>query len=205
MSLKRLAGETAIYGISSILGRLLNFVLLTPFVTRVLTSEQYGIVSDLFFFVAFFLAFLVFRLDTAVFRFASRDEYSVQAVCWEAQRFVLVLVLVICGGGLLLAPQIATLLSYPDRIIYIRLFLLIVAFDALSAIPLARLRLQQRAWFFALVNLANIFVNIVLVYLFLQFIPSWKNSGNKLFDWYAEQQVIIYFFGATLIASVLRY
>ncbi|MEL6143450.1 MAG: polysaccharide biosynthesis C-terminal domain-containing protein, partial [Bacteroidota bacterium] len=76
---------------------------------------------------------------------------------------------------------------------------------ALSAIPLARLRLQQRAWFFALVNLANIFVNIVLVYLFLQFIPSWKNSGNKLFDWYAEQQVIIYFFGATLIASVLRY
>ncbi len=205
MSLKSLASETAVYGISSILGRLLNFVLLTPFVTRVLSSEQYGVISDLFFYTAFFIAFLVFRLDTAVFRFANRAAYSAAAVCRDAQKFVWALVILVCGGGLLLAPQIAHWMLYPDRVPYIQLFLLIIAFDALAAVPLARLRLEQRPWMFAGVNLINIFVNLVLVYLALKFIPLWREQGNYTFDWYADQWQIAYFFGATLLASIARY
>lgn len=206
MSLKRLAGETAIYGISSILGRLLNFVLITPFVTRpeVFTPEQYGVVGDLFFYTAFLIAFLVFRLDTAVFRFASRPEYSARAVCRNAQNMIIIGVVVVIGGGLLLAPRIADWMSYPDRVTYIQLFLLIVAFDALSAIPLARLRLEQRPWFFAGVNLVNIAVNIVLIYLLLKFLPDWIASGHD-FSWYDERFKISYYFVAILVAAIVKF
>lgn len=205
MSIKRLAGETAVYGVSSILGRLLNFVLITPFVTQpeVMSPEQYGVVSELFFYTAFLLALLVFRLDTAVFRFASRAEYSATAVCRKAQLLVLGFVLLICGGGLVFATPLAGLMAFSERVEYIQLFLLIVAFDALSAVPLARLRLEQRAWTFAGVNLANIVLNIFLIYTLLQFIPAAAEKGR--FAWFDAEQKVSYYFLAVLLASILRY
>ena len=72
--LKKLAGETAIYGMSSILPRLLNFVLLTPFLTRVLSKSDYGIFNDLYSYVALFNILLTFRLETAYFRYAQKKE-----------------------------------------------------------------------------------------------------------------------------------
>jgi O-antigen/teichoic acid export membrane protein len=117
---------------------------------------------------------------------------------------VLVGVVAFIGGGLLLAPQVADWMSYPDRVVYIQLFLLIVAFDALSAIPLARLRLEQRPWFFAAVNLANIAVNIVLIYALLKFIPDWIESGRD-FSWYDEHYKISYYFLAILVAAAIKF
>lgn len=206
MSLKRLAGETAIYGISSILGRLLNFVLITPFVTQpeIFSPEEYGVVGDLFFWTAFLIAFLVFRLDTAVFRFANRPEYSARAVCRKAQQLVLTGVVVVIGGGLLFSTQLAEWMAYPDRVVYIQLFLLIVAFDALSAIPLAQLRLEQRPWFFAGVNLANIVVNIVLIYALLKFVPDWIAGGSD-FSWYTQGDNVSYYFIAILVAAAFKF
>ena len=124
MSIKRLAGETAIYGISSILGRLLNFVTLTPFLTRVFSDNEYGVISDLFFYTAFGIAFLTFRMDTAVFRFASKPEHDPQQVYRLANRLILGLIAALVGGGLLFAPQIADWMTYSDRVIYIQLVLL---------------------------------------------------------------------------------
>ncbi len=205
MSIKRLASETAIYGLSSILGRLLNFVLITPFISQpdVLSPEQFGTVGELFFYTAFLIALLVFRMDTAVFRFASRPEYEATAVCRSAQRIVVAWVLVCCGGGLWLAPQLAQWLVYADRVEYVQLFLLIVAFDALAAVPLARLRLEQRAWMFAAVNLANILINVLLIYFFLAFAPKWLAQGHLA--WYREELKVSYYFFTVLAAGGLRY
>lgn len=206
MSLQRLASETAVYGLSSILGRLLNFVVIVPFVTRpeVFTEEQFGVVGDLFFFVAFFIALLVFRMDTVVFRYASRAEYDATAVCRRAQRFVWVSVAIWTLGGLLLAGQIADWMQYPDRVLYIQLFVLIVSFDVLAAVPLARLRLEARPWTFAGVNLVNILVNIVLIYGLLWFVPRLVDAGRSL-DWYDPLYKIAYYFIAILVASIVRY
>lgn len=63
--LKKLAGETAIYGLSSILGRLLNYVLLTPYLTRVFSTESYGIISDVYVYVALLMVIFTYRMETA--------------------------------------------------------------------------------------------------------------------------------------------
>ncbi len=172
MSLKKLSGETLVYGLSSILGRLLNFALVTPFITRVMSEGEVGEVGNLMFWTALLIAALVFRMDTAVFRFASRGDYDPAAVFRRAQRLVLVLTFLIVGPLLLLSDRIADLLAAPAGTTYVRLVLITIAFDALSAVPLARLRLQQRAWFFVAVNLGNVVVNILLIYLLLYYLPA---------------------------------
>ncbi|PSR12035.1 MAG: hypothetical protein C7N36_13470, partial [Bacteroidetes bacterium] len=72
--LKKLAGETAIYGLSSIVGRVVNWVILTPYLTREFTLDEYGIVNDLYFNIALLLVFFTYRMETAFFRFASRAQ-----------------------------------------------------------------------------------------------------------------------------------
>jgi len=78
--LKKLAGETAIYGLSSILGRLLNYVLLTPYLTRVFSTESYGIISDIYAYVALLMVIFTYRMETAFFRYASRSETKENAM-----------------------------------------------------------------------------------------------------------------------------
>ncbi|CAH0999284.1 hypothetical protein LEM8419_00582 [Neolewinella maritima] len=176
MSLKKLSGETLIYGLSSILGRLLTFALVTPFITRVMTDGEVGEVGNLMFWTALLIALLVFRMDTAVFRFASRGDYAPQLVFRRAQRLVWALVGLLIVPLFLASAQIAELLEAPAATTYVRLVLLTVAFDALSAVPLARLRLQQRAWFFVSVNLINVAVNIALIYLLLYVLPVYLGA-----------------------------
>lgn len=206
MSLKKLGGETLIYGLSSVMGRLLSFVIATYFVLQLMDRAEFGVVSDLMFYVALLIALLVFRMDTVVFRFASREEYDAQAVFQKAQRWVLGAVIILIGAMLLLASPIADALQYPDRVVYVRLVLLTVAMDALSMVPLARLRLEQRPWFFVLVNLGNVIFNIIMIFLLLYW---WRWNT----DWVAEQlgwaydkdyQVGYYLFGI-LLASAFRY
>jgi O-antigen/teichoic acid export membrane protein len=206
MSLKKLGGETIIYGLSSVLGRMLSFVIATYFVLQVMDRSQFGVVSDLMFFTALLIAVLVFRMDTVVFRFASREAYDSQAVFRKAQRWVLISVAVVIGVLLIFSGQLADMLKYPDRVIYVQLVLATVALDALSMVPLARLRLEQRPWFFVLVNLGNVLFNILMIFLLL-FYWRWNS------DWFAEQfgwpfqknyQVGYYLFGIAM-ASGFRY
>ncbi len=206
MSLKKLGGETIVYGFSNILGRMLNFVLVTYFITRLMPAEEYGIVGGLMFYTALLIAVLVFRMDTVVFRYASRDAYSTAAVFRKAQRVVLVSVVSVLGLMLLFAPQLADWLKYPDRLVYVQLVIFTVAFDALSAVPLARLRLEQRAWFFVFVNLGNVLVNILLIFLLL-YVWRW-NAAYVTEHWgftYDENYQVGYYLLCIALASAFRY
>ncbi|MEL7163331.1 MAG: hypothetical protein AAFN92_21415, partial [Bacteroidota bacterium] len=174
MSLRKLGGETIIYGLSNVLGRLLNFVLVTPFLTAMMASEEYGVVGDLFLWMGILIALLVFRMDTAVFRFASRKEYGTEAVFRRAQRFVLIAVGLAAALILFASPSIADWMEYPDRTVYVQLVLATAAFDAMSAVPLARLRLEQRPWFFVFVNLGNVLLNLGLIFWLLYLWPAQK-------------------------------
>ena len=199
MSLKKLSGETLVYGLSSILGRLLTFVLVTPFITRVLSEAEVGEVGNLMFWTAFLIALLIFRMDTAVFRFASRGDHDPQAVFRQCQRVVMLMTGLIVGPLLLLSDRVSDLLEAPQATLYVRLVLLTVAFDALSAVPLARLRLQQRAWFFVGVNLGNVVVNIALIYYLLAYLPaSAPESFSPTFK-------VGYYLIAIAVAAGLRY
>lgn len=206
MSLKKLGGETIVYGFSNILGKLLNFVLVTYFITRLMSAGEYGIVSGLMFYTALLIAVLVFRMDTVVFRFASRGEYDAGAVFRKAQRVVTVAVVVVLGALLVLASPLAEVLRYPDRVIYVQLVVLTVAFDALSAVPLARLRLAQRAWYFVFVNLGNVAVNILLIFLLL-YVWRW-NAGwvsDHLGLTFDDGHQVGYYLLCIALASAFRY
>lgn len=201
--IRKLAGETAVYGLSSVLGRVVTFVLLTPFLTRVFEPGEYGIVNDLYFYTAFLLVMYTFRFETAVFRFASRPEYDSTLVFRTAVLYVGGLTVAATFAALLFAPQLATWLEYPDHISYVVLFLLITAVDALCAIPYARLRLNQRPYRFAFIRLTNIAVNIVLVYALLDWLPQWaETSGGIWAELYDPDQRVGYVFWANLIAAL---
>ena len=206
MSLKKLGGETIVYGLSSILGRLLNFVVATYFLLQLMSRAEFGVVGDLMFYTAFLIAFLVFRMDTVVFRFASREEYDPAAVFRKAQKWVLTSSVVVLGGMLLFSSSLADALQYPDRVPYVWLVLVTVGFDALSAVPLARLRLEQRPWFFVVVNLGNVVVNILLFFLLL-YVWRW-NSDWTAANWgvaYEEGYQVGYYLLCVALASAFRY
>jgi len=191
-----------IYGLSNVLGRLLNFVLVTPFLTEVMASEEFGVVGEMFFYTALLIALLVFRMDTVVFRFASRAENDPRAVFQKAQSFVVVAVVLVIGMLLFWSDQIAAAIEYPDRAIYVKLVLLTVAFDALSAVPLARLRLENRPWFFVFVNLGNVLLNLLLIFLLLWVLPSRQTFLGLTYD---EGYLVGYYLATITVASAFRY
>lgn len=168
--LKKLAGQTAIYGLSSILGRLLNY-LLVPLYTRVFDTAEYGIVTQFYAYAAFLNILFTYGLETAFFRF-SQTETGNRKVYSTA------LISVILTSGLffilvwLSADRIATAFylaegssqPIPSFVIW---FAGILATDAVTAIPFARLRQQNKAVKFAIIRLLNIGMNIGLNLYFL--------------------------------------
>ena len=199
--LKKLAGETAIYGTSSILSRLLHYVILTPYFTRVFLQGEYGVVSDMYTWAALLLVLFTYRLETAFFRFGSRDEdmersFSTATLSLLASTVVLTILFVWC------AQPIADWLKYPQHPEYVIWFAFIIAFDALTAIPFARLRLENRPIRFAVVKTLNIVVNIFFIFLFLEAWPWLLSNGwDILRDWYHPEQRITYVFVSNFLAS----
>jgi O-antigen/teichoic acid export membrane protein len=164
--LKKLAGQTALYGLSSMLGRALNF-LLVPFYTAVLLVGEFGIFTELYAYVAFLNIVYIFGMETTYFRYANKDKSNELEIFRSTQSFVLLLAFLVSGLFIVFAPNIATLLHYPGRSNYIVWLALIMGIDAIAAIPFARLRQQNRAGYFAFVKLINIGLNIGLNVFFL--------------------------------------
>lgn len=191
---KKLAGQTAIYGLSSIVGRMINF-LLVPIYTAVLLPADYGIVSELYAYVAFLLVFLSFGLETTYFKFLSESK-DVQKTF--SQSFIVLSVVngLILLLGLLFLNSLAGWMLYENYPEYILLLLFIVILDAMGSLPLAKLRAEQKPMQFAKVQLASIFTNIALnlVLLLLVFNPETD----------APYQAILYILLANLAASALK-
>lgn len=198
--IKKLAGQTALYGLSSILGRLLTFVFLTPFLTYIFNEDrtQMGIQTDIYAWAAFLMVLFTYRMETAFFRFGVKKEGRATAYK-TATRAMLVTTTI--GVGLLvgLAQPIATALGYGDKSHYIQWFAFILGFDALVALPFALLRLQGRALKFALVKLLNLLLHLGGVLCFLYVLPNYAPS------WYDATMGIGYVFLANLIASATTF
>lgn len=208
-ALKKLAGQTAIYGVSSILARTLNF-LLTPFYTQegMFSDVQFGIITELYAYVAFLIVFLTFGMETAFFRYSTKEGIDKE----DAYRNSLYSVTVVAGSFVLLAilfsQPIANWLVYPDHSEYVIWFALIVGLDALASIPLAKLRKEEKAKEFALINIANVGINIGLNLYFLWYCKGNFEAGNS--NWlidltYSPEIGVGYVFIANLIASTIKF
>jgi O-antigen/teichoic acid export membrane protein len=207
--IKQLTGETAIYGLSSILGRLVNWVVLTPYFTRIFSTEEYGIVSELYFYIAFLLVFFTYRFETAFFRFASKrestaaDQEHADTVFTTASLSILGTTLLFTSILLALASAIASWLQYPGQAAFVRVFILIIALDALAAIPFARLRMDNRPLRFAFIRLLAIALNISLIFFFLEGCPWLLTKGQEWVSWiYDPERRVAYVFWANLLTSL---
>ncbi|PCH97837.1 MAG: polysaccharide biosynthesis protein [Bacteroidetes bacterium] len=204
-TLKKLAGQTAIYGLSSVIGRILNY-LLVPLYTRVFSTEQYGVVTEMYAYVAFLIIILTYGMETAFFRFSSQTEekskvYSTTLISIVATSFLFIVF------AALFSQSIADWLRYPNHSEYVTWFAIIVGLDALSAIPLAKLREQNRATTFATVNLINIAVNIGLNLFFLVYCKNVYEAGepNWLVDTFYNPEIGVgYVFISNLVASITK-
>jgi O-antigen/teichoic acid export membrane protein len=174
---RKLAGETAIYGVSSIVGRMLNY-LLVPFYTAIFNPAEYGVVNELYAYVAFLNVLYTFGMETAYFRFAYKNKGEENKVFNAAQTSILVASLLFTVVLCLFATPIINLLRYPGKEVYVYWLAAILAIDAIVAIPFARLRLEKKPVRFASAKMGNILLNILLNVFFLIWCP-WLLQANS--------------------------
>ena len=208
-ALKKLAGQTAIYGLSSIIGRFLNY-LLVPLYTYIFSTYQYGIVTELYSYAAFFMVIFTYGLETAFFRFYEKEGQQpavYSTVLWS----IFTSTVILTTAVVFVAPFIAEGLGYPEHSDYIVWFGFIVGLDALASIPFAKLRAKNKALKFASFKLLNIGINIGLNLFFLLLCPYiLKNySSGTFFDMaqliYNPEFGIGYIFISNLAASAVTF
>ena len=205
--LKKLAEQTVIYGLSSVVGRLLNY-LLVPLYTRYFLPEEYGVVTELYAYVAFLVVILTYGIETAFFRYSQKtpNKRIVYSTSLISLLFTSILFIIIVFS---FSQPIADWLQYSDNKEYIQYFALIIGLDAISAISFAKLREKNNAVRFALIRLLNIFINIGLNLFFIIYCPyaidSGLSSSEFLKSIYSENYGVGYIFVANLIASIITF
>ncbi|HRZ43268.1 MAG TPA: oligosaccharide flippase family protein [Bacteroidales bacterium] len=205
--LKQLAGQTAVYGVSSIIGRLVNY-LLVPLHTYNFITAEYGAVSNMYAFAAILLVVLTYGLETAFFRFYNTTGKD-PAVYSTAFLSILVSTFIIVACLIPVRQLIALVLNVPDHPEFVVWFAIIVGLDAIAAIPFARLRAVNRARQFATLKLVNIGINLVLNLFFIYAVPWLSEHGSSTVQsvvslFYQGKLLIAYIFVSNLIASVIQ-
>tara|TARA_Y100000766_G_scaffold271786_1_gene270984 strand:+ start:1388 stop:2890 length:1503 start_codon:yes stop_codon:yes gene_type:complete len=208
--IKKLAGQTVIYGLSSIVGRFLNY-LLTPYWIHNegggFSTDQFGVITEMYAYVAFLVVFLTYGMETTYFRYASKEHYDSKNVYSTILPTVIFSSLSFIVISLIFSQGIANWLRYPDHSEYVIWFAIIVGFDAISSIPLAYLRKENRSKKFAAVNLGNVIVNIGLNLFFIGYCKTNFEAGtsNWLIDLVYDSEIGVgYVFIANLIASIFK-
>lgn len=180
--IKSLVKDTAVYGLSSIIGRFLNWGLV-PLYTYLFSKADYGIVSYLYAIVAVAIVVLNYGMETGFFRYANKEEdyekvYSTAMVSLASTSVLFILFL-----SLFLNP-ISSALTLPHHPDFVWMMGFTVAVDAFTNIPFAYLRFRRKAWTFAGIKLLNIGVNIGLNLFFLLLCPKINETLPQLISWF---------------------
>ncbi len=159
--IKTLGADTAVYGVSAIVGRFLNF-LLVPFYTNVLATSQYGVVATVYSYIAFMNILYLYGMESAYFKYASTKEIGNEKEIFSTP-FISVLITSLLLSGFIflesvrLAPLVEVPLQFADTIKYSAL---IMFFDSIGVIPFAVLRLERKVKTFAAIKVINIVINV---------------------------------------------
>ncbi len=202
--LKKLAGDTLIYGASSIVGRFINWWLV-PYYSHMFLPGEYGIVTNLFSYMAFLMVFLTYGMETGYFRFASKaeDKNLVYSSTLVSLFFTSISFLLL---ALAFSQDIASWMGYPDNPEYIRWIALIMAIDASMSIPFAKLRIENRAVKFATLKFISILVNVGLNVFFLSVCPYLIKDNPSSWVQYvydANKSGVAYVLISNLVASLV--
>jgi O-antigen/teichoic acid export membrane protein len=198
--IKSLAGQTAVYGMGTIVPRLLNYMLV-PIYTRVFEDQAtYGQITELYAYIAFLMVFLTYGMETAFFRYAQKNDpkkvfnTTMSAILLTTSVFLLFV--------FLFYNSITDWMQYSGNSEYILIVALIVAFDAVSAIPFAMLRKLNKARKFAIIRLVNVFLTVGLNLLTIIAFPVFFTQ--MAMQWFGnETGLVIWVFISNFLASVL--
>lgn len=202
--MKNLAKDTAIYGVSSILGKFLNWCLL-PFYSYVLPSTgDYGMVTDLYNWTAVMYILLTYGMETGFFRFVNKSEedaHKVYSTTLTSVAATSLFFIVVC---LLFNSPISIAMGYGAHPEFIWMMCVIVAIDAFSAIPFAFLRYKKRPIAFASLKMVMIFANIILNVFFLWVCPKIQDWQPALVEWFfVPNYGVGYVFVANFLSSII--
>ncbi len=175
-TLKKLAGQTAIYGLSSILGRSINFLLIIIY-TGYLSKADLGAFTGIYALIGFLNIVFTYGMETAFFRFSTGKNQDPTRIYHNTQSLLVLSSLVLGSGIYLAAPLLAEWMDYPGQAYLFQWTALLLAFDAVLAIPFAKLRLENKAKTFAGAKLINILLNVAFNLLLLIWIPGWIQNG----------------------------
>ena len=200
---RKLAGETVIYGVPSILGRFLNWWL-TPLYTWMFLKEEFGILSNILAYVAFFQVILTYGMETSYFRYAGRSEnaqkiYTTSIITLTTTSLLFVLFIII------FSVDISNWINYKGHQNYIIWMGLTVAIDTLCTIPFAKLRLESKPIKFAVFKSINIALSIILNIFWIYLCPKILSSHPEsiIHYFYNKEIGIGYAFLSYLIASII--
>ena len=200
-SIRKLAGQSAIYGLSSIAGRFLNY-LLVPLHTHIFTNPgDYGVVTEIYAYISFLIIIYTFGLETAYFHFSEKRTEEKQKVFGTSMTVLMLISAVISGSIILFSSGLAGAIGYAATPQYLVWLALIIAFDALTALPFARLRQQQKAMKFAAIKMAGIAINIFFNLLFFLILPKYAPDT----PWYDPAIGVEYVFISNLFASAFTF
>tara|TARA_Y100000385_G_scaffold289529_1_gene359291 strand:- start:31062 stop:32546 length:1485 start_codon:yes stop_codon:yes gene_type:complete len=199
-AVKKLMGDTAVYGLGTMVPRFLNYLLVPLYTIYVFTQAQYGQVTLLYSYVAILLVILTLGMETAFFRYANLNKSPKRAFN-TAMTSIL-----ICSAFFLLlifsfTDDIAVLIQYPDNKEYVQVVALIIAIDAITAIPFAYLRYKNKALKFSVIRILSVVITISLNLLFLVVIPGYYGDDYINFPVYRSTSLVGFVFIANLVGS----
>lgn len=183
--MKSLAKDTAIYGMSSIIGRFLNWCLVPLYTYKLTTTSEFGIITNLYAWMALLLVILIYGLETGFFRFANDPKQgspkTVYSTCLASLAITSSLFMVLV---LLFLHPLSTAFDLGAHPEYIAMTAIIIAMDAFTSLPFAYLRYQKRPIRFAILKLLFIGLNIGLNLFFLVICPWLYRIAPEWIDWF---------------------
>lgn len=207
--LKNLAGQTAIYGLTTIIGRLLTWFLVPIYIGAAkFSTDQYGIITEMYSYVAFLVVFLTYGMETAYFRFSTQKDEDKKKVYTTIVSSLFVTSFLFIALAFIFNQSIADWLKYPNNKEFVTWFAIIVGLDAVSSIPMAKLRAENKATKFVIANFANIIVFVGLNLFFLAYCRPIHAAGktNWIIDIFYNPNIGVgYVFISNLIASITKF
>lgn len=203
--MKSLAKDTALYGLSSIVGRFLNWCLV-PLYVRTMPETDMGIHSNLYGYVAFLLVFLTYGMETGFFRFINKEDEKSRTVYSTTLFSIGSTSLLFIISCLVFLTPISNALGYQSHPEYILIMAITVGIDAFLTIPFAMLRQKKMAARFAALKLIVIFITILLNIFFLVICPAIYKSAPSLIDWFYKPNLGVgYVFISNLLATIINF
>jgi len=201
--LRKLASQTAVYGLSTMVGRFLNFLLVPLYTARLANVADYGEVSVVFSYASFLAVIFAFGMETGFFNFARTAE-NPKKVFSTATLFLLGLGILFILFGNLFSNSIMQFVGYPSKQQYAVWFVVILAADAVTSLGFAWLRFAEKPWTFATIRLINIGINVLSNLFFLLLCPWLQKHGyNWVNNFYDADRMVEYIFLSNLWASVI--